>query len=62
MRWPRGRYNPGRIVGFEVKFQLDIRSWRFGVGSRWSKAVFIGPFHFWFSPAYDWSKPSGGPQ
>lgn len=28
MRWPRGKYNGARIVGFEVKVRCDVTDWR----------------------------------
>jgi hypothetical protein len=29
MKWPRGRYNGQRIVGFEVTVKLNIKDWTF---------------------------------
>jgi hypothetical protein len=28
MKWPRGKYNGRRIVGFNVKVELDVTEWR----------------------------------
>lgn len=28
IRWPRGKYNGRRIVGFSVKFRVNLTMWR----------------------------------
>lgn len=28
MKWPRGKYNGRRIVGFDIHFKLNVRAWR----------------------------------
>lgn len=53
MKWPRGRFNGRRIVGFEVRIRLDVCRWWLGskggpFGRRWS----LGPVRMWFEAAY----------
>jgi hypothetical protein len=54
-RWPRGRYNGQRIVGFSVKFKCDVTVWR------WIPMIRIGElfkcchwlcFYVWFEDEY----------
>jgi hypothetical protein len=28
MKWPRGKYNGRRIVGFEIIIAIDVTNWR----------------------------------
>lgn len=53
LRWPRGRYNSQRIVGFELMFRLDVRCWR--VAARWNfgnPVLILGPLQFSGQIAY----------
>jgi hypothetical protein len=46
-RWPRGRYNGWKIVGFKVSISIDVLWW--DVSASWSFGepyLFIGPFCF----------------
>jgi len=44
LKWPRGKYNGKRIVGFEVKFELDVTWWKFFLPSKYNSAFGFGPF------------------
>lgn len=55
MRWPRGKYNGRRIVGFETKVRLDLSWWSLGLPSfRRGKCGSFGPIHVWIEAAYDY--------
>jgi len=50
LRWPRGRYNGQRIVGFRVKVVVNVDRWRFAIWPsdfarawRYGSGVGIGP-------------------
>lgn len=56
MTWPRGKYNGLRIVGIDVKVNVNIRQWRWWAYCRFGTAsAGIGPVRLWASLAYeDW--------
>ena len=54
MRWPRGKYNGRRIVGFRVIIALDVRSWSLRWGSiDYGSAFCFGPWRIWLSAEYE---------
>lgn len=54
MKWPRGKYNGKRIVGFDVKVRCDVTHWRLRLGSiHYGSAACIGPFMIWIGANYE---------
>lgn len=52
-RWPRGRYNGQRIVGFEVKLQLDVSQWLWRpMFLRFCNGAHLFCFRSWWHPVY----------
>lgn len=54
MKWPRGRYNGGRIVGVHITISLDVLHW----GLRWPNfmngtCAGIGPLRVWVRAEYE---------
>lgn len=54
MRWPRGKYNGSRIVGFDIHIRLDITEWY------WKPIIghYCGAFHWlcirsWWTGSYE---------
>lgn len=44
MKWPKGKYNGKRIVGFSIKFTIDITYWNFKFYWNFGQpAIVIGP-------------------
>ncbi len=55
MRWPRGKYNGWRIVGFEIMFRVDLSFWMLSAGWNFGEpCIFIGPLKIRASAVYDW--------
>lgn len=53
MRWPRGKYNGMRIVGFDVRVRFDLCRWSLAWPSLlYGTCLSIGPLHVWFGSAY----------
>lgn len=53
MKWPIGRYNGQKIVGFLVKFKLVVDFWSLCAGWNFGEPyLHIGPLHFWFGAEY----------
>lgn len=55
MKWPTGKYNGLRIVGFRVTFSIDVRFWtrcylQYGFGMR---VLRIGPILILLEAEYD---------
>ncbi len=54
MKWPKGKHNGQRIVGFGVQIKIHIlywgweRYWRYG-----TRMIHIGPFIFNFEIVYE---------
>ena len=36
MKWPRGRYNGRRIVGFSLAFEVSVDMWKWLPQARWN--------------------------
>lgn len=54
MKWPRGRYNGQRIVGFVVKTRFDLLWWGFHLPSiKYGRCGSLGPLHVWLEAAYE---------
>ena len=53
MRWPRGRYNGQRLVGFDLRVRVNLRQWRLWGPSRFAWTVAVGPVRLWLSPNYE---------
>ena len=53
MRWPRGKYNGWRIVGFEVRIKLDVLWWCLCLRGGSAPSAHVGPFHIWIETNYD---------
>lgn len=53
MKWPRGKYNGKRIIGFSVDFKFTVDYWTlkfmWNIGN---KSLHIGPFHWHFELVY----------
>jgi hypothetical protein len=58
MKWPRGKYNGERIVGFEFKFQMDVTDWAWIPRSpKYSHCLNWLCFRIWVQAHYDtWEK------
>jgi hypothetical protein len=54
MKWPRGKYNGRRIVGFDVRARLDLLVWSWCLPDRYGRCMAVGPLRVWFSPAYEY--------
>lgn len=55
-RWPRGKYNGKKIVGFTLHFRFDITYWSFRIGwDNYNPYLHFGCFHLRFEPAYDYA-------
>lgn len=54
MKWPRGRYNGRRIVGFRITFALNVLSWNWKpiVGLHCG-AFHWGPVRTWWQLEYE---------
>lgn len=59
LRWPRGRYNGQRIVGFRVLVRVRVDCWRFYLWPsdfvrawRYGSAVGLGPVLVHFEAEY----------
>ena len=55
MKWPRGKYNGDRIVGFQVRaeFQVLPHWWTWHLPGRYGRCLGFGPLKIWFSIAYE---------
>lgn len=53
MKWPKGKYNGRRIVGFYIKFRFDVLYWAFHRRAPYGGCLSLGPFHIWFGFAYE---------
>ncbi len=52
-KWPRGKYNGQRIIGFFIKFALDVRWWGFFLPTKYNRAFKLGPFIWRWGYEYD---------
>ena len=54
MKWPRGKYNGQRIVGFKIVTRFIINYWRFSVRMQFcNKMIHIGPVIIRFETVYE---------
>ncbi len=53
MRWPRGKYNGQRIVGFVLNMKFDVFCWRFNLPDRYGTCLGLGPLRIWLSCNYE---------
>lgn len=61
LKWPRGRYNRARIVGFEIKLHFDIhKPFAWVLPDGYGRCLGVGPFRLWVSWAYDFDEPPEG--
>jgi len=54
LKWPKGRYNGKKIVGFKISIKIDILFW--ALTYKWNFGepyLFIGPACFRFYAAYE---------
>lgn len=51
MKWPRGKYNGRRIVGFVLKIKLDVCCWSLTI-PRGGSCLGLGPLRIWVEPNY----------
>lgn len=52
VKWPRGRYNGQRIVGFEIKFIFDVSYWRVRLLRGWVRGLILGPLRWYMTLRY----------
>jgi hypothetical protein len=52
MKWPRGKYNGRRIVGFEVQVRFDLVSWGWSLPTYVGDCLSLGPVHVCVVAAY----------
>lgn len=57
MKWPRGKHNGQRIVGFRLDFRLNVRRWWFLLPNRYSWKIVVGPLWLGFDPEYEPHEP-----
>lgn len=57
LKWPRGKYNGKRIVGFKISIKIDILFWM--LTCKWNFGepyLFIGPVCIRFYAAFELQK------
>ena len=52
-KWPRGRWNGWRIVGFRLNLVIDITNWSFHLPRRYTPCVWLGPVRLYYGAEYD---------
>lgn len=52
MKWPRGKYNGKRVVGFVVKARLDVTDFHFCTPTRHGRCLQLGWLKLWLEAAY----------
>lgn len=56
LRWPRGRYNGQKIVGFSTRVNVNVIFWRCNLYCRYGEfKLWLGPFLLHIEPIYAWS-------
>ena len=57
MKWPHGKHNGRRIIGFAVKIKVDVMWWELGVSFGIEKYILhVGPIHVWYEAVYEWNR------
>jgi hypothetical protein len=52
MRWPRGKYNGRRIVGFKISFDIQLDWWAIFLPNKFSYYLRIGPIGIRYETEY----------
>ena len=53
MKWPRGKYNGKRIVGFALKIKMNVCEWVLYWPAPHGGSLGIGPFRIWLEANYE---------
>lgn len=56
-RWPRGRYNGRRIVGFQVRLAIDLLRWSLSALRLNGLYLALGPLRLYFGAVTKGGEP-----